>query len=100
MLNVANPVEHFKFEPRGKRRLHKRPNASESRICRRWINRGTILDVANGLRAFLTIRSSALLRLQDKEEKRSAYATFMNDLRSINNPPSLPQAKPRVRKAG
>jgi uracil-DNA glycosylase len=100
MLNVANPVKHFKFEPRGKRRLHKRPNASESRICRRWINRGTILDVANGLRSFLTIRPSALLRLQDKEEKRSAYATFMNALRSINNPPSLPQAKPRVRKAG
>ncbi len=26
---VTNAVKHFKFEPRGKRRLHKRPNASE-----------------------------------------------------------------------
>src|ERR1700734_2544174 len=34
---VTNAVKHFKFEPRGKRRLHKRPNASEIRICRRWL---------------------------------------------------------------
>jgi uracil-DNA glycosylase family protein len=30
---VTNAVKHFKFEPRGKRRLHKRPNASEIKIC-------------------------------------------------------------------
>ena len=34
---VTNAVKHFKFEPRGKRRLHKRPNASEIKICRRWL---------------------------------------------------------------
>jgi uracil-DNA glycosylase family protein len=34
---VTNAVKHFKFEPRGKRRLHKRPSASEIRICRRWL---------------------------------------------------------------
>ena len=28
-IYVTNAVKHFKFEPRGKRRLHKRPNASE-----------------------------------------------------------------------
>jgi uracil-DNA glycosylase family 4 len=79
---VTNAVKHFKFEPRGKRRMHKRLNASEIKICRRWLfeeiqaigprlivalgataaqglagraipvqsNRGTVLDVANGLR--------------------------------------------------
>jgi uracil-DNA glycosylase len=36
---VTNAVKHFKFEPRGKRRLHKRPSASEIRICRRWLSR-------------------------------------------------------------
>src|SRR5262245_10707654 len=31
---VTNAVKHFKFEPRGKRRLHKRPNAHEIERCR------------------------------------------------------------------
>ena len=124
---VTNAVKHFKFEPRGKRRLHKRPNASEIKICRHWLfdeieaigprlivalgataaqslagraipvqtNRGKILDVDNGLRVFMTIHPSALLRLQDEEEKRSGYASFVNDLRSIERfiePPE--EAKP------
>jgi uracil-DNA glycosylase len=112
---VTNAVKHFKFEPRGKRRLHKRPNASEIKICRHWLfdeieaigprlivalgataaqslagrpvpvqtNRGKILDVDNGLRVFMTIHPSALLRLQDEEEKRSGYADFVNELRAI-----------------
>lgn len=112
---VTNAVKHFKFEPRGKRRLHKRPNASEIKICRRWLtgeieaihprlivalgataaqglaqraipvqsNRGKVLDMANGLRLFITIHPSALLRLQDEEERRSGYASFVNDLRSV-----------------
>jgi uracil-DNA glycosylase len=112
---VTNAVKHFKFEPRGKRRLHKRPNASEIKICRRWLteeievihprlivalgataaqslagraipigaNRGVVLDAANGLRVFVTIHPSALLRLEDEEDKRSGYASFVNDLRSV-----------------
>jgi uracil-DNA glycosylase len=131
---VTNAVKHFKFEPRGKRRLHKRPNASEIKICRRWLfdeieaigprlivalgataaqsltgraisvrsNRGAVLNVENGLRVFVTIHPSALLRLQDKEEKRSAYAGFVNDLRSIEQAAeaSAGQAKPHIRAAG
>src|ERR1700761_7594985 len=34
---VTNAVKHFKYEPRGKLRLHKRPNAGEIKICRRWL---------------------------------------------------------------
>ncbi len=33
---VTNAVKHFKFEPRGKRRLHKKPNAYEIDRCRWW----------------------------------------------------------------
>jgi uracil-DNA glycosylase family protein len=33
---VTNAVKHFKFEMRGKRRLHKRPNAGEIERCRWW----------------------------------------------------------------
>jgi DNA polymerase len=127
---VTNAVKHFKFEPRGKRRLHKRPNASEIKICRRWLseeielihprlivalgataaqglaeraipvqsNRGKVLDVANGLRVFITIHPSALLRLQDDEERHSAYAGFVNDLRAIEQLAS--QSKSAVRAAG
>ena len=34
---VTNAVKHFKFEPRGKRRLHKRPNAYEIERCHWWL---------------------------------------------------------------
>ena len=33
---VTNAVKHFKFEPRGKRRLHRRPNANEIDRCKWW----------------------------------------------------------------
>ena len=114
-IYVTNAVKHFKFEQRGKRRLHKRPNTSEIKICRRWLfdeieevsprlivalgataahgltgratavqsNRGSVLTVDKGLRVFMTIHPSALLRLQDEEEKRSGYQSFVDDLRSI-----------------
>ena len=114
-IYVTNAVKHFKFEQRGKRRLHKRPNTSEIKICRRWLfdeieavsprlivalgataahgltgratavqsNRGSVLTVDKRLRVFMTIHPSALLRLQDEEEKRSGYQSFVNDLRSI-----------------
>lgn len=34
---VTNAVKHFKFEPRGKRRIHKKPNAEEVRACNPWL---------------------------------------------------------------
>ena len=34
---VTNAVKHFKFAPRGKRRLHKRPNAGEISHCKWWL---------------------------------------------------------------
>ncbi len=34
---VTNAVKHFKWEPRGKRRLHKKPNAREIAACRPWL---------------------------------------------------------------
>jgi DNA polymerase len=36
---VTNAVKHFKHEMRGKRRLHKRPNAYEIERCRWWFER-------------------------------------------------------------
>jgi len=131
---VTNAVKHFKFEPRGKRRLHKRPNASEIKICRRWltgeieaigprlivalgataaqglagrpipvgVNRGTVLDLEGGLRAFITIHPSSLLRVDDEEDRRSRYAQFVSELRSVEQlaKTSAPGAKSGARAAG
>jgi uracil-DNA glycosylase family protein len=38
MVFVTNAVKHFKFEPRGKRRLHKRPNTYEIDRCHWWFD--------------------------------------------------------------
>jgi len=35
---VTNAVKHFKWELRGKRRIHKKPNAAEINACRPWLD--------------------------------------------------------------
>src|SRR5437773_7991168 len=35
---VTNAVKHFKWEPRGKRRIHAKPNAAEIAACRPWLD--------------------------------------------------------------
>lgn len=37
VVYVTNVVKHFKWEPRGKRRIHAKPNASEIAACRPWL---------------------------------------------------------------
>jgi uracil-DNA glycosylase len=37
LVYVTNAVKHFKWEPRGKRRIHKRPNSREIGACRPWL---------------------------------------------------------------
>ena len=34
---ITNAVKHFKWEPRGKRRIHKKPNTAEIAACRPWL---------------------------------------------------------------
>ena len=34
---VTNAVKHFKWEPRGKRRIHQKPNSREMAACRPWM---------------------------------------------------------------
>jgi uracil-DNA glycosylase family protein len=35
---VTNVVKHFKWQPRGKRRIHQKPNAAEVAACRPWLD--------------------------------------------------------------
>jgi len=36
-IYVTNAVKHFKWEPRGKRRIHQKPNSREVAACRPWL---------------------------------------------------------------
>jgi uracil-DNA glycosylase len=35
---LTNVVKHFKYKPRGKRRIHQKPNAAEIAACRPWLD--------------------------------------------------------------
>ena len=37
-IYVTNAVKHFKWEPRGKRRIHMKPRVSEIKACRPWLD--------------------------------------------------------------
>ena len=58
---VTNAVKHFKFEPRGKRRIHATPDRTEIQVCRFWLDQEralvrpavTILLGASAARAVL-----------------------------------------------
>ncbi|HYE61706.1 MAG TPA: UdgX family uracil-DNA binding protein [Phycisphaerales bacterium] len=36
---VTNAVKHFKFEPKGERRIHSKPTSRETQACRPWLER-------------------------------------------------------------
>ena len=36
-LYLTNAVKHFSWEPRGKRRIHKKPRVSEMKACKPWL---------------------------------------------------------------
>ena len=81
---VTNAVKHFKYEPRGKRRIHKKPNNQEIEVCRWWLDQeiGLIkpdLIVALGgsaARAFMG-RDVTISR------ERGQVMTFPNGLRGL-----------------
>ena len=47
-MYVTNAVKHFKWTEQGKRRIHQRPNGSEIRACRFWLD-GELGAVRPGL---------------------------------------------------
>ncbi len=112
---VTNAVKHFKFEPRGKRRIHSRPNAGEVRACRWWLDkelgfirphlavalgataaqaltgkalpvtkmRGRMVEREDGLRVFLTIHPSFILRIRDAADKEAERMRFLQDMKAV-----------------
>ena len=112
---VTNAVKHFKFEPRGKRRIHSKPNAGEVQACRWWVDRefalikpelavalgataalsllgkaipvtkmrGQVIERDDGLRVFITIHPSFILRIQEPAEKDAERERFLQDMKQV-----------------
>jgi DNA polymerase len=110
---LTNAVKHFKFEQRGKRRMHQKPTAGEVKHYRWWLDKelafvrprlivalgttavlaltGRALPITRargeadfaGRRGYITVHPSYLLRIPDQKAKRQAYDEFVADLRSI-----------------
>ena len=109
---VTNAVKHFKFELRGKRRLHAKPTAGEVKHYRWWLEKELDLVkpklvvalgataalalagrplavgknrgpiVLDGRPGFITIHPSFLLRMRD-EDKARAWKDFAADMKRI-----------------
>jgi len=114
---VTNAVKHFKFVPRGKIRLHQKPNTPEIKACRPWYerelaavrpslvvalgataaqsvfgkitainkSRGHVVELADGIKALVTVHPSYLLRLPDADTKAREYERFVEDLKLAAN---------------
>ena len=114
-LYVTNAVKHFKWQLRGKRRLHKTPAQREIDACHQWLEqeiasvkpqvivalgataaraviskdfkvstqRGAFVDSPHAPFVFATLHPSALLRVQEDEEREAAFRQFVRDLSLI-----------------
>jgi uracil-DNA glycosylase len=63
---VTNVVKHFKWEPRGKRRIHKKPSAGEIAACRPWLDTEIQLVKPRALVCLGATAAQALLGRQFK----------------------------------
>jgi uracil-DNA glycosylase len=69
-IYVTNVVKHFKWEPRGKRRIHKKPNTAEIAACRPWLEAEIALVKPNVIVALGATAAQALLGPQFRVTKQ------------------------------
>jgi uracil-DNA glycosylase len=67
---VTNVVKHFKWEPRGKRRIHAKPNAAEISACRPWLETELALVKPHALVCLGATAAQALLGKAFKVSKQ------------------------------
>lgn len=67
---LTNAVKHFKWEPRGKRRLHKTPAQQEVEACSYWLEREL---EQTGARVIVTLGATALTALLGKRATLRAH---------------------------
>jgi uracil-DNA glycosylase len=61
LVYVTNVVKHFKWRPRGKRRIHQKPNVEEVRACRPWLDSELALVKPRVLVCLGSVAAQALL---------------------------------------
>ncbi|UVD59558.1 UdgX family uracil-DNA binding protein (plasmid) [Rhizobium sp. Pop5] len=81
---VTNAVKHFKFTPRGKRRLHAKPNAGEIRRCAWWL--GAEIDILQP-KLVVALGATALYALLGPKAKLTLQRGHI--LYPANHPPVL-----------
>jgi DNA polymerase len=64
LVYVTNVVKHFKWRPRGKRRIHQKPNAEEIRACRPWLDSELAIVKPRVLVCLGSVAAQALLGRQ------------------------------------
>jgi DNA polymerase len=109
---VTNAVKHFKFEQRGKKRIHSKPNAGEIEACRWWIEhrppitvalgataarslldkvvtiskvRGSPLPLGGGGECWVTVHPSFILRIPEPDRRTEERGKFVDDLNRIRD---------------
>jgi len=70
VVYVTNVVKHFKWEPRGKRRIHAKPNAGEISACRPWLETEIALVKPHALVCLGATAAQALLGKTFKVSKQ------------------------------
>src|SRR5262245_30270005 len=92
---VTNAVKHFKWEPRGKRRIHKKPNSMEIAACKPWLEAEIEVLHPDVIVCLGATAAQALLGRQFKVSTQrgvwvpSPYAPFVM---ATVHPSSLPRA--------
>lgn len=85
---VTNAVKHFKWEPRGKRRIHKKPNSSEVAACRRWLDAEIALVEPEVIVCLGATAAQALLgrdfRVTQKRGELLPFATAPHALATVH----------------
>ena len=76
-LFLTNAVKHFKFEPRGKRRLHQNPTAGEIDICRWWLDKERALVQPD---LIVTLGASALRGVTGKSASITSMRGTVHEL--------------------
>ena len=96
---VTNAVKHFKWEPRGKRRIHKKPNAIEIAACRPWLDAEIAAIRPN---VIVCLGATAAQSLLGRDFRVTLHPRRIPKIRSSairdgHSPPLLHPARPRRR---
>jgi len=96
---VTNVVKHFSWEPRGKWRIHKKPNAREIAACRPWLEREIALVRPRVLVCLGATAAQALLGTKfrvSRDRGRFVAASFAPYVLATVHPSSILRATDEV----